>query len=492
MMPGSSWRAVVVVLAAALMAVAFPAGAWSPVGARPAAAQAGQVGVFADFNGDGPTDLAVGAPTEDVGSTVDAGAVSVFFGVATGTGLPDDSQTLVQDNPEAGDRFGSALAVGDFNGDPFDDLVVGAPGEDVGATVDAGTVNVLLGSPTGLTTDQTLLQDSPEPGDQFGAALTVGFIDVGEVDLVVGAPGENVGATVDAGVANLFSNTTGELPDVSGPALLQDNPEAGDRFGAALTAGRFDVDGFDDLVAGAPGEDVGASVDAGAANLFSNPAGVLPGVSGPALLQDNPEAGDRFGAALAHAFFTGDGFDDLAVGVPGEDVGATTEAGTVNFFANTASALPGVSGPALLQDNPEAGDQFGAALVAAGLGGGSEIDLAVGAPGENVGATVDAGAANLLINGNGVLPSVSGPALLQDNPETGDRFGAALTAKVLGGDGFFDLVVGAPGENVGATVDAGTANVFSSSGGVLPAVSGPALSLDGVEAGDQVGAALDV
>ena len=419
---------VAAVLAATLAAAAFPAGASARVGARPAAALALQVGVFADFNGDGPTDLAVGAPMEDFGSTGDAGAVSVFFGTATGTGLSGVGQTLVQDNPEAGDRFGAALAVGDFNGDPFDDLVVGAPREDVGATVDAGAVNVLFGSPAGLTTGQTLLQDNPETGDQFGAALTVGFIDVGEIDLVVGAPGEDVGASVDAGVANLFSNTTGVLPSVSGPALLQDNPEAGDRFGAALTAGRFDVDGFDDLVVGAPGENVGASVDAGA----------------------------------------------------------------VNFFANTASGLPGVSGPALLQDNPEAGDQFGAALVAAGLGGGSETDLAVGAPGENVGATVDAGAANLLINANGVLPSVSGPALLQDNPETGDRFGAALTAKVLGGDGFFDLVVGAPGENVGATVDAGAANVISNSGGVLPTVSGQTLLQGGVETGDQFGAALDV
>jgi hypothetical protein len=97
------------------------------------------VGIFADFNGDGPTDLAVGAPGENFGATAGAGAVSVFFGTVTGTGLPGiSSQTLVQDNPETGDQFGAALAVGDFNGDPFDDLAVGTPREDVGATVDPG------------------------------------------------------------------------------------------------------------------------------------------------------------------------------------------------------------------------------------------------------------------------------------------------------------------------------------------------------------------
>jgi hypothetical protein len=61
--------------------------------------------------GDGPTDLAVGAPGENFGAIVDAGAVSVFFGTASGTGLPSASQTLVQDNVEAGDQFGAALDV---------------------------------------------------------------------------------------------------------------------------------------------------------------------------------------------------------------------------------------------------------------------------------------------------------------------------------------------------------------------------------------------
>jgi len=50
----------------------------------------------------------------------------------------------------------------------------------------------------------------------------------------VGAPGENVGATVDAGAANVLSNTAGALPTVSSQTLLQANVETGDQFGAAL------------------------------------------------------------------------------------------------------------------------------------------------------------------------------------------------------------------------------------------------------------------
>jgi FG-GAP repeat len=422
-------RVVVLVLAATLMAAAFPAVAQPRVDARPDAPEdAEQLAVFADFNGDNLRDLAIGAPTENFGSTVDAGAVSIFYGVAAGSGLPTVSQTLVQGNPEAGDHFGAALEAGFFNNDNFYDLVVGVPGENLDATADAGAVNVFFGSAGGLpATSQVLVQDNPEAGDRFGAALATGFIDGNFYDLVVGAPGEDVGATVDAGAANFFSSgTTGVLPPVSGPALLQDNPEAGDQFGAALTSGFFNG-GFLDLVVGAPGENVGATVDAGAANFFSALAtGGLPPVSGPALLQNNPEAGDQFGAALATGVSSG-AFDDLVVGAPGETVGAAVDAGAANIFpTDFTGVLPSVSGPALLQDNPEAGDRFGAALTAKFLDGGFLFDVVVGAPGENVGATVDAGAANVFTNPSGMVPAVSNQTLLQGNPEAGDQFGAAL------------------------------------------------------------------
>ena len=163
----------VLVLAASLTVGAFPAGAQPRAEAQPAAPQnLQQVGTFADFNNDGRTDLAVGAPGENVGATADAGAITVFLGTGSGTGLPSASQTLVQDNPEADDQFGAALAVGDFNDDDFDDLAVAAPGENVGATVDAGAAN-LFSNTTGVlpsVSSQTLLQ-AIETGDQFGTAL---------------------------------------------------------------------------------------------------------------------------------------------------------------------------------------------------------------------------------------------------------------------------------------------------------------------------------
>src|SRR5690606_12510323 len=103
--------------------------------------------------------------------------------------------------PEAGDLFGSALAVGDFNGDGFDDLAIGSAGEDVldGETLyqNSGTVDVYFGRanqafwvPGCLLYGQNGLPGTPADGSEFGAAMAVGdFNGDGRDDLAVGAPG---------------------------------------------------------------------------------------------------------------------------------------------------------------------------------------------------------------------------------------------------------------------------------------------------------------
>jgi hypothetical protein len=119
------------------------------------------------------------------------------------------------------DNFGAALVTADFDGDGYDELVIGAPGEVVDTADNAGGVNVLHGSAAGLTEsgDQLLKQSNPglldqsEDDDAFGAALAAGdFNGDGFDDLAVNAPGEDVGGVTDAGAADvLFGTATGLL-----------------------------------------------------------------------------------------------------------------------------------------------------------------------------------------------------------------------------------------------------------------------------------------
>ena len=161
--------------------------------------------MFGDFNGDGFQDLAIGVPGEDVGTVIDAGGVNVIYGSPTGlTNANDDfwsqNSSGIRGLSEDGDRFGAAIAIGDFNGDAFDDLAIGVPWEDVGAIANAGSVNVIYGSITGLTNVGDDIWDQNRPGinglaeadDRFGSALAAGdFNNDGKVDIAIAAEGGN-------------------------------------------------------------------------------------------------------------------------------------------------------------------------------------------------------------------------------------------------------------------------------------------------------------
>jgi FG-GAP repeat len=509
---------VVVVLAVVLVAALPLAGL--PVAGAVAVAQAG-TSALADFNGDGIDDLVVGVPLEDLGGAANAGVVDVIYG--SESGLADGGrEQLTQALPEAGDAFGSAVATGDFNGDIFTDLAVGVPGENVGAIADAGAVEVFYGGGGGLPSvgDQLLRQGASglagtaEAGDRFGAALATGLVDDGdEADLAIGAPNEDVGGTADAGAVSLVDGAAGGLLGSGNMLITENTPETGDRFGQAVEIGDLSggggTAGPDDLAVGAPGENVGATVDAGAVSLIESAddgSGLPAGAAQERFFQGDggvpgaSETGDRFGAALAGGLF-GSGGTDLAVGVPGEDVGSAGDAGAVVVLvsptlhqlliqggATTVGSVPGAS---------EAGDQFGAALATGDFDANNADNLVIGAPGENLGTVADAGAVISLCGSEGLFESCADGVLTQNNPETGDGYGASLTPGNFDGNEFPDLGAGAPLETVGGALAAGAVDARDGADGGLPATADEPLYFQGndgvpgtAEAGDLFAAAL--
>jgi hypothetical protein len=407
-------------------------------------------------------------------------------------------------------------AVADFNGDGIDDLVVGVRGEDLGGDVDAGVVDVIYGSESGLPDGgrQQLTQANPEDGDQFGAAVATGDFN-GDLftDLAVGVPGENVGAVTDAGAVEVFYGGGGGLPGVGdqllrqGAAGLAGAAEVGDQFGAALSSGLVDDGDEADLAIGAPGEDVGAIADAGAVNLVDGAAGGLLASPNQLITESVPETGDGFGSTVEVGDLSGGGGtagpDDLAVGAPGENVGSVVDAGAISILdaAEDGSGISaGTAQERFYQGNggvpgaSETSDFFGAAL-ASGLFGSGGIDLAVGVPGENLGSVADAGAVVVLVSPSlHALLTQGGPAtaggFLPGATEAGDQFGAALATGDFDGNDADNLVIGIPGEDVATIADAGAVISLCGSEGLFEGCADGVLRQSHPETADLYGAAL--
>ena len=388
----------------------------------------------------------------------------------------------------------------DFDNDNFDDLALGVPGENVGSVANAGAVNVIYGSNTGLTAggDQLWHQDSPGvagvagDGDAFGATVVCGNFNVDQYDdLAIGVPGEDVGSLVDAGAVNVLYGSSGGLTAAGNELWHQDVAgvegvaEAGDRFGAALASGDFDDDFADDLAIGVPGEDVDTLRNAGSVNvLYGGGGGGLSSANNQIWNQDTPSVRDApandesFGFALAAGDFDNDSFDDLAIGVPGEDlaVGAgptasnAADAGAVNLLHGSGSGLAADRDQFWSQNEldgaHESGDHFGHALASGDFDDDGFDDLAVGVPGEDLDPESSAGAVNVLYGSNELLTWSGNQVWHQDSggvvgvAEEGDAFGAALVTDDFDGDGIDDLAVGVPGEDVDDEPNAGALNVL--------------------------------
>jgi hypothetical protein len=214
----------------------------------------GSVLAAGDFDGDRRDDLAMGAPDKNVRALTDAGAVFVQYsdtGPLTGREqvweqnaiFGSDIGNLTGSPTEAFDRFGWALAAGDFNADGRKDLAIGVPFETVlvyrgnnvfANLVNAGEVDVIYGSATGLSItgrapqqlhqDTINIEDTAEAGDQFGYSLTAWNFGKNETrqvcsitlppncfdvavptaDLAIGVPFEDVGGIIDAGAVNVI------------------------------------------------------------------------------------------------------------------------------------------------------------------------------------------------------------------------------------------------------------------------------------------------
>jgi hypothetical protein len=217
------------------------------------------VASLGDLEGDGVTDLAVGAPYTD-GNGTDRGAVWILF--LNSDGRVDTQQRITDGsgnfdgNLADGDRFGAAVAsLGDLDGDGVTDLAVGAPGDDDGGT-DRGAVWILYLDAEGNVRLIQKISDTAggfdgnlNDGDQFGGAVaSIGDRDGDGIDdLAVGAPNAGDGGPGRGAVWILFLDTDGTVKSqqkiADGTGGFDGSLNDDDHFGSAV-AGLGDLDGM--------------------------------------------------------------------------------------------------------------------------------------------------------------------------------------------------------------------------------------------------------
>ncbi|MFE6197025.1 FG-GAP repeat protein [Streptomyces sp. NPDC057838] len=432
---------VLAVLAGGLLVPALAGGAAAATGERAAVS-----GRYGDFNGDGRTDLAASAPDATVDGVPGAGAVTVAYGSADGAGATQAERvTLTQNSKgvggraEAGDHFGFSVAIADFDGDGYADLAAGSPGEDVGDDPDAGIVQILWGSPAGLSGSARLTDPTAADQDAHGRTLAAGDFDGdGRADLAAGNTSAQAwlyaggltreggdGGTHPLGNLNSWGGevvalTAGDVDGDGADDLLFNHSQlyrsrgdastlgldptplqVGGRGGYSSVFGDFDHDGYGDLVLGREGGHGGEiTYVPGRPVSDTDPTWTVDDVGRYTLTQDDfdtPGDGDpydRYGEGLAAGDIDGDGYDDLAVGDPREDTDGDTvaDAGHVTVLYGGSIGLTTTDrqvfdqGTEGVPGDNETGDGFGARLLLADLDGDGRKDLTVAAPGEDSGA----------------------------------------------------------------------------------------------------------
>ncbi|GKQ40931.1 hypothetical protein ALMP_74500 [Streptomyces sp. A012304] len=387
-----------------------------------------------DYNRDGLTDLVAGTPRANsvtvVPGTVDGPSAARRLTLTQNSaGVPGDT--------ESGDGFGASTAWGDVNGDGRADLAIGAPGEDDTAGTDRGSVTVLYGpglntgfsyATTGVTAAGAKLGSAVTVGDfngdgkadvfaagtgrggNWNVKLTGGATQYGTLTAATGALAYLDAATGDfnrdgyADVALNYRDTTGVGRVVRFAGSRTGLVKAGVisvKGGRSIAAGDLNANGYDDIVIGQPvaaesGARPGGQVTMllGTATGFTT-TGMRVLHQDSAYVPDSDEPGDLFGASVAVGDVNADGYPDALVGAPGEDLtrdGANRgDAGAGYLLKGTSTGLTGTGSVRVSQDTSgvpgatETSDKFGSAVTLADLSGYGRADLTFGVEGEDTG-----------------------------------------------------------------------------------------------------------
>ena len=429
--------------------------AWSFGGGQPGAHLGYSVGSAGDVNGDGYSDLLVGAPDADSGER-DEGSAYLFLGSPAGLAR---SPAWTLEGDQSGAQLGFCVAsAGDINGDGYADVLVGAPGYD-GGQEDEGAVFIYLGSPGGLAPTPSGVWQGDQVGSRFGSSVaSAGDVNAdGFDDVLIGAP-EHDGGEIDEGAAFLFLGTPSGSPSTA--AWSAESNQAGASFGSSVAAlGDMNGDGFGDVVIGAPLFDNG-QVDEGQARVFAGSASGLATIPLQSFEQNGADS--RFASCVAGGGdLTGDGVRRILFGAPTYVYTHPGEGGTFMAFLGQT--------PFFLDFGRQAFARRGISIASAGdVNGDGRMDVVIGADLYDNGEQ-DEGVVTLhLGHPSFVVDRTPAWTVDVDQPSCGFGFSVASAGDV-NGDGYADVVAGAPLYDQGSG-DEGRAFVYLGPSGTVTGI----------------------
>jgi len=430
--------------------------AWTTKGDQANAQFGFSVATAGDVNGDGYSDVIVGADAYDNGQT-DEGRAYLYLGSASGLAVPP-AWTAESDLADA--RFGYSVAsAGDVNGDGYSDVVVGAIFFSNGQ-LGEGRAFVYLGSASGLATTPAWTAESDNAGGQFGgSAAGAGDLNGdGYGDVIVGAPAYTNGET-EEGAAFLYLGSASGL--AAAPAWTAEGDEFFAVFGVSVaTAGDVNGDGYSDAIVGADAY-AGTLDSAGRALLYLGSASGLAATPAWTAVTAQPSA--AFGHSVATAGdVNGDGYSDVIVGAPNYDNEHSAE-GKAFLYLGSASGL-GSTAAWTAESNQNFAGYASSVAPAGDVNGDGYADVIVGSFFYDNGQTDEGRAFVYFGTASGLAPT---PAWTTEGNQNDAQYGASVaTAGDVNGDGYSDVIVGASALDNGPTEVGGAFLYLGSSAGL--------------------------
>ena len=455
---------------------------WWDLGDQTNARLGYSVATAGDVNGDGYSDVIIGVPDYDNTGIVDTGKALVYHGSPSGLGfIPNWSWT----GTRAYDRLGAAVATaGDVNNDGYSDVIIGAPGWDNGVSeLDEGLVRVFYGSGSGLSLVVNWDFESNQANAKLGSAVaSAGNVNGDDYsDVIFSADSYKSGnPLVSKGRAWVVHGSGSGL--AATPAWFLDGVAENDWLGYAVgTAGDVNGDTFADVLISAPGRSTGSFTDNGVVYIhYGSPSGLnyanVTELTGG-------ESYEFMGVSVSTAGeINGDGYSDVIIGSPERSLtdygyGLARVYHGASYGLNTSLAW-------YVYGNESYGKLGWSVATAGDVNGDGYGDVIIGQKGYS-GSGSNQGRALLWLGGSGGLgpipDTISNADWQTSIPFNGAEYGYSVaTAGDVNGDGYSDVIVGAPYYS-GSYTEEGIAYVYHGGPNNLSSTSGWSYTSDYVD-----------